>query len=139
MALFRRKQPDPLVIFAPSPRGDIHHRTTINQQPNDPADAARLYGELLEKARAEVINAMVQEIPSIDAKLVTFAMQRDHESFNDIIGIVFNVNGHAFKETIKIDIDQARVARTVIEKISEAIAGAVLRQMERDLIKAGMR
>lgn len=46
---------------------NVRQDTHITQQPHDAADAARLYGELEEKALDRVQNRVVMQLPSFDA------------------------------------------------------------------------
>jgi len=72
---------------------NVRQDTHITQQPHDAADAARLYGELEEKALDRVQNTMVMQLPSIDAKVVRFDLERQPATLSTFAKIGINLNG----------------------------------------------
>lgn len=78
--------------------GDNH--TTYEMQPHDAADAARLYGEVKEKAVAAVEDVMIEKIDSINAELIRFGKNRTAENFDEVFYIAYKINGRKFVHNV---------------------------------------
>ena len=107
--------------------GDTHVRTTINQQPNDAADAARLYGEIESKAKENVENAIVRRVESINAEYVM--INRDYSGYDNSYQVLFKVNGK--KHTAKVEVQRylEDPFRSTVRAIAEGIAEEVVLQL----------
>lgn len=141
--MFGRK---PDVVFYPvgGRGGDTHHtHVKIEQQPHDAVDAARLYGDLVKKAREEVHHMIAGELPGIDARFTTFEAFRRWDSFSDALHAAFKINGREM--VIKIDLPEGSLTHSkrdhgeaVYKAISEALAAEILKQMLRPLATRGL-
>lgn len=75
---------------APAPDVRVHSPVTINQQPHDAADAARLYGELQAKARTDLVNAV--RVTNAHFECVVHHY-RDQASDEHVFTAIFSLNG----------------------------------------------
>ncbi|ARO29931.1 hypothetical protein NXC14_CH01981 [Rhizobium sp. NXC14] len=80
-----------------------HHHMTINQQPNDAADAARLYGELQDKAGDSIKEIIGHQVADTKVEFVTLDTCRDVLHFKDHVRMVFKINGKTFETRVEID------------------------------------
>lgn len=83
--------------------GDSHTTNKYEMQPHDAADAARLYGEVKEKAVAAVEDVMIEKIDSIRAELIRFEKVRTAENFDTVFYIVYKINGKKFAHKVTKD------------------------------------
>ena len=70
---------------------------SVKQQPNDSADAARLYGECKAKAEKEVANATIAKFGAHNE--LTGVVVRDQVSYIDMrqhVRLLFSINGEKF-------------------------------------------
>jgi len=116
--------------------GDRHENVTVNQQPNDAADAARLYGEIEEKAKARVKELVAHEALNT-VRFVSYQQNRDFERQEDLYCIAFDVNGTTYSSTIKID-DYERVrAGDYLSVLENVVLPQMARSMMQDMIAKG--
>jgi hypothetical protein len=112
-------------------QGDQHVR--VEQQPNDAADAARLYGELLAKARAEVSRQVAVEFSNA---LVVLAASTEINVVNDdrLVRVLFSLNGDKYDIHLTIDSMDVRsredavarvFCRAVAERITERLVALI--------------
>lgn len=76
--------------------GDRHEHYTINQKPHDAADAARLYGELEEKAASNIGKVIHAHIPILKMELVAYEKNLNVMHMKTEYFIAFNINGARF-------------------------------------------
>lgn len=110
---------------------DHRSYTNITQQPNDAADAARLYGEVKQKAETDIAEAvrLVSNKFNAVAHVAELCM-----SESKMFKIIFDLNGHRIvveHEEPKDYISSPQDARQImidnlIKKVSERIAGEIL-------------
>jgi hypothetical protein len=100
----------------------------ITQQPNDAADAARLYGELREKADAEVANAVVERLGADnELNVVTIESQKNFCTDTMEMRVLFKINGHMHQVICKPD--RHELASQMYRTIAEYVAGEVWRKL----------
>lgn len=82
--------------------GDSHTHTTVNQLPHDTADAARLYGEMYDKA-AKAVKDLVSQKAENGIELVAYRWDHDCAGREDLYFLAFTINGrhHEVKMTIE--------------------------------------
>lgn len=94
---------------------------TVNTPPADAADAARLYGELAEKARAAVMRGVVQELGTdLKVRVIKCAREGNFDTNEETVRWVFAVNGAPFE--IELTDDHGKV----LDIMSRAIAVELL-------------
>lgn len=101
---------------------EVHVHNRIESKPHDPADAARLYGELKEKAEAEVADATVQRLGAHNEVRIVSAQPR-YDTGN--VRVLFDLNGVKFD----FEVGRAEVQDRVFEVIAKTVALALLRQL----------
>jgi hypothetical protein len=92
----------------------------VKQQPNDAVDAARLYGELRERAEAEVRHATIERLGA--KNLVTVAKVRREQLFETDqvrVRVLFSINGTPFDFEAE---ENSGVTRDVIAAIVDSVA-----------------
>lgn len=99
--------------------GDTH--VTVKQQPNDAADAARLHGEIEQKA-IELVekNKISHNLKSIDAEFISY----DLEPMMMGQRLAFRVNGRLVRVTVQEH-----------EKFPEAFVNALARELLSDALR----
>lgn len=114
---------------------DIHQSMNITQQPNDAADAARLYGELEEKALRRIKYAAILDLPSINAKVAHFEISRRIESLDNVHEIGINLNGKPVRVTKAYMVDTGNhISHDPMLAIVYAVAGAIKEEIVRKLL-----
>lgn len=114
----------PIQVFAPTYRGGD---TFVTQQPNDAADAARLYGELQDKAEDKVISAMVEQVEPFKAEFVTYQCVRTPMDGQTHHRLAFKVNGHVMVAKVSEKEFERDGAQATLRQIAEAITGEILK------------
>lgn len=100
----------------------------IQQQPNDAADAARLYGECMGKAMLEVANATVVKLGAHnEMTAVKITKIRDFADDKLYARLLFKVNGELFDITTEADTES--MARGAYEAAFGKIFGQVITAM----------
>lgn len=105
------------------PRSDVHVHNNIEQKPHDPADAARLYGELKDKAEREVAEATVVRL-GVNNELTAVQVHTQHRfDTGEVAGrLLFKLNGHLHDIEVKINAEDLalRIYREVaIELVTQ--------------------
>lgn len=122
----RKRMPDMIVVDGrPTP---VFHTTRVEQKPHDPADAARLYGELLDKARAEIRSILTEELPESGVTLCSMRMDRIAMDMKDVIEISFKLNGRQIRATHEIgpgDPSKGDVDK-IMQSVAESVAAEVM-------------
>lgn len=121
--------------------GDTYRsHTTINQQPHDAADAARLYGEIEKKAEDKIASVVAEQLPNIEVGYVRMDMQRSMLDMSDRMKVIFRLNGRPQEAIITIPMYDTTghpdPRRRAALAIAEAITKEVMDQMIPDLIRA---
>ncbi len=112
---------------------DVHHHTTIEQLPHDTADAARLYGEMVEKARSEVRNATLEAFgANNELKIIRLASEFLVFSDTHRTRCIFSINGYEYDVCVS-DFPDAK--NKMIEKIAHHVAAEVASTLAKRLIK----
>lgn len=111
-------------ISTPAPSVHVHNET----KPHDPADAARLYGELLEKARKEVAEATVARFGA-DNELTALVVHTDYDYLLDqpTARVLFRLNGSLYDLKLKPDPDA--VAAGLYREVAIKLVETILQQM----------
>lgn len=109
------------------------HYTRVVQQPNDAADAARLYGECLAKARAEVSHQVAAEIRNA-LVVLAWSAEVNQMTGDRLVRVLFSLNGECFD--VPLTIERRELAsredgpalvfcRAVAEKLTEHLVRAI--------------
>jgi hypothetical protein len=88
----------------------------VRQQPNDAADAARLYGECRAKAESEVRDATIVRLGALNE--VTAVKIASQTTFHDMklhVRLLFKINGESFD--IHVEDNHEAMTRAVYEGI----------------------
>ena len=105
---------------------DVH--VNVRQQPNDAADAARLYGECKAKAEAEVANATIAKFGARNE--LTGVVVHEQVSFIDNqqhVRLLFSLNGEKFDIWVKDDYES--MTRDAYREIVVKLFDKVLQKM----------
>ena len=103
--------------------------TVIKQQPNDAADAARLYGEIRDKAKAETLGAVIDHLGvANEFKVAKVASEFDCARDKQLTRALFSINGVPYDLNVS-------VGRNLNERIEEATACAIMAEIMRQLRK----
>ena len=109
----------------------VHH-TTINQLPLDTADAARLYGEIVKKAREEVKAEVVSMVDAfINAVVVRVESTTNLENCKRKVQVWFKLNGQMYDIEAEIDPTLENCRMAVYRAIGNEIAAQVIGRLER--------
>lgn len=109
----------------------FHHHTTnvnIRQLPHDTADAARLYGEMRDKAEREVANATVERLGAGNLlKIVSVIQHGNLETSTRIVRVLFTLNGELHSVRVSHDEDARRVlAQSIANKVAQSVFNLVM-------------
>jgi hypothetical protein len=109
--------------------GDTH--VTIKQQPNDAADAARLHGEIRDKAIAEANSAIVERLGAHNEFIVAKVRHEVHlGSLDKHVRAIFTINGKPYDVSVTVPEELSREIRRVI---AVALLEEIMRGLERRL------
>jgi hypothetical protein len=100
----------------------------VKQQPNDSADAARLYGECKAKAEAEVANATIAKFGARNE--LTGVVVHEQVSFIDNqqhVRLLFSLNGEKFDIWVKDDYES--MTRDAYREVVVKLFDKVLQKM----------
>lgn len=109
----------------------------IEQQPNDAADAARLHGEIRDKALKEAEGAIIRRLGAHNEVLVASASSA--VSLRDMttqVRALFTLNGKQYRVEVT---EPQNLDRKTLEVIAERIMLDILRQLERRPSRPGER
>jgi hypothetical protein len=116
--------------------GNTYNSTEVYQQPNDAADAARLYGEIEAKALEKFKETVCQQIEGIQAQFVTAQLVRSPLEWKDTYLIFFKLNGKACEARVSVSASEAKQLDEIIYKeIAEAVTAEVLRSLYPSLLR----
>lgn len=104
----------------------VHVHNNIEQKPHDPADAARLYGQLKDKAETEVANATIVRLGAQN-EIAVVAMQQNYAT--DGLRVLFTINGVKFD----IEVDPKEVALRFYEAAAQGLAAQILQHFVKRL------
>ncbi|MDH0613343.1 MULTISPECIES: hypothetical protein [unclassified Agrobacterium] len=110
--------------------GDTY--TTVTQQPHDAADAARLYGQLQDKATGSITEIIGHQLPDIRVEFVTYSSHRSIANFKDLHRVVFKINGQSFDQVIPVDefeTEREPHNKAALRKIAEAITNDLMNRL----------
>lgn len=113
---------DTFRITPASPTVHVHNET----KPHDPADAARLYGQLKDKAEAEVANATIMHLGAQN-EIAVVATQSNYAT--DGLRVLFTINGAKFD----IEVNRTEVALRFYEVAAQSLAAQILQHFVRRL------
>lgn len=102
-------------------------RVTVNQQPHDAADAARLYGEIEDKAIEQIRHRVVESIPSIGVEYVRYEMALFPQDMKRKFFIAFRINGQDF--TVKVSASDYEDPQAHLTIIANAIAQQIMQHV----------
>lgn len=111
-------------------RHSSYQTTTINQQPHDAADAARLYGELQKEAEGKIKNLVCEQLSGLNASFATFEAFREPYEMQDRFHVCWKLNGQAMSAKITVgDHEKMRAENPRLlglRKIAESITEVIL-------------
>ncbi len=94
-----------------------HNHIEVNEM--KPHEAARLYGELKEKAEKEVISAALEKAGAHnEVKVLRFSSEPDYASADHKVHMVFTVNGQEYKLDAKADW-RSQMNRSILAAVFE--------------------
>jgi hypothetical protein len=107
-------------------RGGDYTKVEIKQQPNDAADAARLYGEVRKEAEKEIV-----QVIRVGNNTFNCVIHVNQDALSGLIYLkaVYDLNGH--KMTTTIDFDSYAKPEVGIVKLHEAISRDIAYQILR--------
>jgi len=82
--------------------GDTHEHVTVNQQPNDAADAARLYGETYEKAKKEV-REIVAHMANNVINFMSYEVNLGMATMTTEYYVAFTLNGQPHNIRVSVE------------------------------------
>lgn len=101
---------------------------TINQQPHNAADAARLFGEIEDKVSSKIKSSICKQIEGINAQYVQLETHRLPHEWQDRYQIVFRLNGRPCEVEVFVgDQERNEIDFKVLAKIADAITCEVLK------------
>lgn len=133
-----------------SSRTSETYNTTINQQPNDAADAARLYGEIRKEAEEDLINIASLRIKSLDSIADYFSISKHSPvDFNKrdsySLMCVYKVNGKKYEHAEDFELKSndpndrfSEFSNKVIKAISEKIALDLLKSTKIEYLERAL-
>lgn len=128
--MFGRKQ----IVFLQTPQNHYHSSPVhVEQKPHDPADAARLYGELEKRAEERVLSAATVDLPSISAKVALFEISRMMLDDAHHFVIKFEVNGRKMDASLRVErgqLNQDRLVEDVLRLVAEEVARQIVLEPE---------
>lgn len=105
-------------------------RIDVEMLPHDAADAARLYGEMVERARKEVVGATIHEAGAeIRVVMKKVSTETSFVDCDTSIRVLFSVNG--------VDYDIKTTQDTMDKDVYSKIGAALLEQVARALQQRG--
>lgn len=106
--------------------GDTH--VNVKQLPHDTADAARLHGEIEERARARMANAAIYALgANNELKVIKVAPAYSCANDQHLIRVVFDLNGTQHDFEVRPD----DVSRRAYAEIAALVFDAVVRTLEK--------
>ncbi len=100
---------------------------TVNAAPTD--DSVRLYGELLARARSEVLGTL-----TVDNSLVNFGAAKVSNDLSQAILVVFNLNGRTFRCETRLD--PLKPLSMMKEELMEYVIRTISEDITLELMKA---
>jgi len=110
-----------------------HHHTHVEMVDPSIEKGARFLDEVQREAEKRVTDAVLLGVPSIDAKLVSYRMDRDFRTGTDLHIVAFKINGRVFKETFAkdeyseeavMDFLLRSLSLTLLEQMAPTLTGA---------------
>ncbi len=100
--------------------GDTHNHTHIEMADPSIEKGARFLDETQAKAAERITNAILVDVPSIAARLVTYDLQRIMESGNLDHHIAFTINGKPFNIRLSTSEDED-IFKTLADKLTHEL------------------
>lgn len=98
-------------------------RVHVEQLPHDTADAARLYGEMIDKAEKAVARATVERFGADhQARVVKVESERSFDTQVTTTRLLYSINGQLYDLQLSLD-DGAR------ERLTRSIANTIAQQV----------
>ena len=110
--------------------GDTHNHTHIEMVDPSVEKGARFLDEVQEKAAARITNAILVDVPSINARLVTYDLSRSFESDSLEHRLVFTVNDKPFTLNMRTQ-ENEDLLKALVDKITNEL----LRQIAPSTLK----
>ena len=121
----------------------VNNHISVEQQPVDAADAARLYGELRSQIEGEIKAAFCERLEGFNAEFVRVDLHRNLFTFAEIYRVFFKLNGQPHQVDVEIPdherIDTHQLYARMLDKISKAIADEVTKSMRLAFIQLATR
>lgn len=113
-------------INVPRPEVTVHNH--IEQRPNDAADSARLYGQLRDKAEADVASALVDRLGADNEVVVaTVETRRNLEADTVKVRMLFKINGRL--HDVEVEPNREALMAQAYRDIAEHVANEVWRHL----------
>lgn len=109
-----------------TPRPDVHVHNRIEQKPHDPADAARLYGELEQRATDAVASATVERLGANNELIVVkIEPWGNYADMSYHVRVLFKLNGVLHGVEAKTDEWRQKVG----EEVARQLVASVMRSI----------
>lgn len=109
---------------------EVNVRINQHQQPNDAADAARLHGEMVSKAQAEVKEAMVLQFGAYnELTVIKIDAMRNFGTNQLNVRLLFKLNGHLYDFAVE-DVD--KIADEAMSVVAQHLVSQILNKLFRN-------
>ncbi len=117
-------------LIRPQHTTNVH----VEQLPHDTADAARLYGECMKKARAELASATIEAMGAHnEVKVLTAAADIDLANCNRRLRVLFTINGTKHDVYVSVDEFGGEITRRICQEVMQQVAAKLTPQQARAL------
>jgi hypothetical protein len=100
----------------------------VKQLPHDTADAARLFGEMVKRAKEDMLGATIREANAgIRVVVIQLDAASNFENMDTTLRVLFSINDHKYD----IKTTEERWERDVYKAIAEHIAIEVIEKLSR--------
>lgn len=109
---------------------DVHHHNNVKivQKPHDAADAARLYGEIADRAEKAIAGAAIERLgANNEVKIVKVATFSSIATCITRVRVLFSVNGYQYD--FECEFDQERITSEVGRRIAEQVCDGAFRAL----------
>lgn len=114
--------------LVPQRAPDVHVHNDIKQLPHDTADAARLYGEMRDRAEREVANALVDHLGADnEITVVRIESMVSMERGGPVTRLLFKINGYMHDVTVQPD--RSELEKQAYNSVADTIAREILRHL----------
>jgi hypothetical protein len=122
---------------------NVYNDISVVQQPQNAADAARLYGEMRKEIEAEIKAAFCERLEGFNAEFVRVDLHRNPLVFAEKYRVFFKLNGQAHQVDVEFEdherINNHELYARMLDKISKAIADEITKSLRLAFIQLATR